>query len=250
MRRSLLLLTAAPAAGLVALAVLSAPTTTPMASSTAAVPEQAPPSAASALTQLPEFTGVTAEAEDIALEVSLDRSSVMVGTDGLVRAEITLRSDHLRETGHRVPTDLVVVMDTSGSMDGAKMSEAKQAARVLLASLGSEDRFSLVQYSGRAHVEIPLTLASTEARQSWQAQIDSLSAHGSTNMQDGLDIGAAVHSPQASRARRTILISDGLPDTSHGLIDQARSSARAETPLTTVGIGDDYDELLLSLIHI
>jgi len=234
MNRSILLLTALPAAGLVTLAVISSPVSTP---------EQVARPSVDAVFSAPD---VEASSGNISVSVDLDRDSVLQGTDGLVRAEVILRSDHPVEETRRVPTDLVVVLDTSGSMEGQKIEEARQSAIELLAGLSDHDRFSLVRYSGLAAVEIPLSAATAAHREIWSQQIGKLEAHGSTNMQHGLEVGADVHAPQPDRARRTILISDGLPDSAHGLIEQARSSTRSETSLTTVGIGDDYDERLMS----
>ena len=238
MHRRVLLLTAIPAVTLVSLAVLAEPVTQPFAS----------PATDHTRTTIPslDVLAVQGGSEDVSLSVSLDRSSVLQGTDGLVRAEVTLRSERTPDRAARVPTDLVVVLDASGSMEGSKLIEAQQAATELLSSLTPEDRFALVRYSGMAHVEIPLTSADAESRAAWARTIQGIQANGSTNMQAGLDVGAAVHSPQPARVRRTILISDGLPDTPDGLVEQARSSARAETPVTAVGIGDDYDEQLMT----
>lgn len=245
MRRSTLLLTAVPAAVLVALAVLSEPTAPAPAPTAAPVDPQLNP-----LQGVASFTGLEGTApigsDEIGLGVTLDRSSILQGTNGTVRAEVTLTSTHTPDLTDRVPTDLVVVFDTSGSMEGQKLEEARSAAAELVAGLTADDRFALVRYSGSAVVEIPLSVATAEARQSWSSQIGQLFAHGSTNMQAGLDTGGSLHSPTPGRARRTILISDGLPDSPDGLIDQARGSARTETPLTTIGIGDDYDERLMS----
>ncbi|MFT5686391.1 MAG: Ca-activated chloride channel family protein, partial [Myxococcota bacterium] len=247
MRRSTLLLTAVPATILIALAVLSEPTAT----QPAPAPSLEGLAALTNATQgIASFSGLDGTAplgnDDIGLAVTLDRSSILQGANGTIRAEVTLKSTHTPDPANRVPTDLVVVIDASGSMEGQKIEEARHAAAELVASLTSADRFALVRYSGSAVVEIPLGIADAEARQAWSRQIGDIVANGSTNMQAGLDVGGALHSPQPGRARRTILISDGLPDSPHGLIDQARSSARTETTLTTVGIGDDYDERLMS----
>ncbi|MEQ1507542.1 MAG: VWA domain-containing protein, partial [Myxococcota bacterium] len=76
--------------------------------------------------------------------------------------------------------------------------------------------------------------------------IGSLEAEGSTALDAGLSLGLdLVASPTAGRSRRVVLLSDGLPDTAVGLDDLARRAARAESPLTTIGIGDDYDEALM-----
>ncbi len=181
----------------------------------------------------------------ITFESELDRGALLAGADGLLRMELRIGSDHEPTLATRRATDLVVVLDESGSMSGAKIGEAKAAARELLSQLSEEDRFSLVSFDSDAQLRIPLGYATAEMQRSWMRRIEGLDAGGGTQMQAGLALGSEQHRSQAGRAARTILISDGLPDTQSGLVEQARSFARSEVPLTTVGIGDDYDEQLM-----
>src|SRR5205823_11491917 len=46
-----------------------------------------------------------------------------------------------------VPRDMVLVLDTSGSMRGAKMDQAKKALRYCLDNLGPKDRFGLLHFA-------------------------------------------------------------------------------------------------------
>ncbi len=175
----------------------------------------------------------------------LDRGSVMASGDGLVRMELTIESHHPVSATQRQATDLVVVLDESGSMSGQKIDDARAAAAELLGMLGPEDRFSLVSFDSDTEVRIPLAYATQEDRYSWLRRIAAIDAGGSTEMQQGLAEGAEQHCPVAGRAARTILISDGMPDSRDGLEAQARGFATREIPLTTVGIGTDYDEQLM-----
>jgi Ca-activated chloride channel family protein len=184
-------------------------------------------------------------AEGVRFERSLDRGAVMAGGSGLVRMELRIASEHEPSAGARRATDLVVVLDESGSMSGDKIADARAAAHELLAQLGDEDRFALVSFDSDAQVRIPLDYASLDGRARMRRAIDRIGAGGSTNMQAGLAVGSELHAPQVGRATRTILISDGRPDAAEGLEAQALGFARAEIPLTTVGIGADYDEQLL-----
>jgi Ca-activated chloride channel family protein len=138
------------------------------------------------------------------------------------------------------------VLDESGSMSGQKIEDARAAARGLLSLLGPEDRFALVSFDSDALVRIPLGWATAEAHAGWLASIAALDASGSTEMQAGLALGAEQLRVEPGRAARTILISDGHPNTHDGLEAQARGFARREVPLTTVGIGADYDEQLMA----
>jgi Ca-activated chloride channel family protein len=191
-------------------------------------------------------TSTTATTDElIRFESSLDRGAVMAGGNGLVRMELRIASEHEPEAGARRATDLVVVLDESGSMSGAKIEDARAAAQSLLSQLGSEDRFALVSFDSDVSLPIPLDWANAENRRGMQRAIRGIHAGGGTGMQAGLAAGAEQHDATPGRAARTILISDGLPDSPHGLVSQALGFAQAETPLTTVGIGEDYDEQLM-----
>jgi Ca-activated chloride channel family protein len=185
----------------------------------------------------------------------LDRSAVQVGGDGLVRMELVLaaaRGDN--GAVRRVPTDLLVVLDRSGSMDGDKLVHARAAIRELVSQLEPLDRFALVTYSDGAELRIPLATAIPEARQRWLSTVSEINADGGTNMSAGLDLALATvaHLRAAGRAPRVILISDGLAnqgDASHeGLVGRAQRATRAELPLTTVGVGADFNEALMTAL--
>jgi hypothetical protein len=79
---------------------------------------------------------------------TLDRTSVLRGGDGVVRMELVMRAapDVEHVTAVRRPTDLVIVLDRSGSMTGEKIEHARAAVRELIGQLGPDDRFALVTY--------------------------------------------------------------------------------------------------------
>jgi len=221
--------------GVPAVSAAPAPTATPTASPTA-TPDEKPEVSPNA----PDTDG------SITLSAVVDRDGVLAGSDGQIRVEVRAESHHTPTPGARVPTDLVVVLDKSGSMSGGKMDDARAATRELIAQLGEEDRFSLVTFDSSADLTIPLTAATSMRRTLWSGQLDLVLAGGSTNMHGGLDRGLNAVETTTGRAARVILISDGRPDSRAGLLELARSAAVGEMPLTTVGIGDDYDEALLS----
>jgi Ca-activated chloride channel family protein len=186
------------------------------------------------------------EPHQFAFDAAADRSSVRAGSDGELMVEVTVTSEHTPTDSQRVPMDLVLVMDKSGSMANGKMRDARAAASEIVSLLGPEDRLSVVVFDDRARVVVPLTAATPGKRREFRQQIRGIEPGGGTNMLDGLSTGSAAHHARNGRARRTVLISDGLPNAAAGLRDLALDSARAETALTTVGIGADYDEALLT----
>jgi Ca-activated chloride channel family protein len=183
----------------------------------------------------------------------LDRGSVLEDGDGLVNMELVIAGDETRALGRvRVPTDLVVILDRSGSMAGPPIEHARAAVRELIGSLSEDDRFSLITYSSGAELQIPLGRATSQARSSWLHTLGALHVGGGTNMSAGLEL--ATHgidrASKRGRAMRVILLSDGHAnegDASYqGLVARAQRVARAEYVLSSVGVGDGFDERLMT----
>ena len=186
---------------------------------------------------------------------TLDRAAVLRGTDGVARMELVITGDTQPiEQPARVPTDLLVILDRSGSMSGEKLAQARAAIRELVAQLGPQDRFGLVTYSNDATLVIPLTTADASARSRWVAAVAAIEADGGTNMSSGLDLGLDTleHARSAGHVARAILLSDGLANqgdaSRDGLLRRAARAAHGEYMLTTVGVGADFNEYLMTAL--
>jgi Ca-activated chloride channel family protein len=213
---------------------------------TASIPNPTDPAATVAAAKIEAGRG------PVHISGTLDRTAVMQGRDGLVRMELLIEG---RSTGdvavQQIPTDLVVVLDRSGSMTGRKIADARAAIRHLISRLGPEDRFALVPFSSDAATVIPLSYATPAATAGWTRIVDSIEAGGGTNMATGLRLGLrTIESARAiSRVPRVILISDGLAAETHAeLRAEATRAARGEFTLSAVGVGADFDETLMSML--
>jgi Ca-activated chloride channel homolog len=186
---------------------------------------------------------------------TLDRSAVLVGRDGLARMELVISAtpDDAARTVRR-PTDVVIVLDRSGSMMGEKMTHARAAVRELLAQLGPDDRFALVTYSDQAVIAVGLAPVDDAARAAWIAALSDVQPSGGTNMASGLDLGIDMVEQQrvSGRVPRVILISDGLANqgdaTPEGLMRRARRAAQGEYMMSTVGVGTDFNQFLMTAL--
>lgn len=183
----------------------------------------------------------------------LDRGAVMQGGDGTLRMELVFGAEPGEASTSRVPTDLVVVLDRSGSMAAEKMSHAKAAILGMLEQIGPDDRFALVSYADHARVDI--ALSPPEAIASWRAIVQGIAPVGATHLSHGLDVGLHTLASRGSsegRATRLVLISDGLANRGDssvaGLSGRAREAALRETTLTTVGVGNDFNEGLMTAL--
>jgi Ca-activated chloride channel family protein len=191
----------------------------------------------------------------VAVEARLDRSSVLEGSDGIVRMELVLRgAEPDGDQTARVPTDLVVVLDRSGSMEGEPIAMAKAAAGELVAGLDAQDRFALVSYANGARLDAPLAHAGPEAREGFRLAIGAIAATGGTHMASGLDLAHAIVSgaSREGRVARVILLSDGRANQGDHSIDGLRSRASravaAEYVVSSVGIGGGFDENVMSAV--
>ena len=110
--------------------------------------------------------------------------------------------------GQAVAKDVVLVMDTSGSMDGEKIVQAKAAADYVLDHLGQDDRFNIVAFSTatRLFSDRPVPAA---RRDEGHAFVRSLAAAGSTDINRALL--EALAGADAERPTVLIFLTDGLP---------------------------------------
>jgi len=114
------------------------------------------------------------------------------------------------DKSQRPPTNLVFLLDVSGSMRGSnKLPLVQQSMRLLVDEMTEDDRVSIVTYASNAGVRLESTLGSKKAE--ILAAINSLQAGGSTNGEGGIRMAY----DQANRyyfqggANRVILCSDG-----------------------------------------
>jgi Ca-activated chloride channel family protein len=159
-------------------------------------------------------------------------------------------------TGIRPKVDLALVIDTSGSMAGVKIENARSAARQLVQSLHDGDIVAIDTFSDDAHVLVPPTAIDATTRPRLLNAISQLRPAGSTNMFDGLSLGESQtgRAPQTHAVRRLIMISDGIanvgPSSPESLGVIAERGVRTGTQVTSLGVGIDYDEHTLNALAV
>jgi Ca-activated chloride channel family protein len=154
--------------------------------------------------------------------------------------------------GNVLPRDLVFVLDTSGSMAGAKMTQAKEALRGVLQGLRPADSFALVTFSDavRTFQSGASVAASAENVAAAVGTIDSLVASGGTNIHDALRTGLGALPPDTGRPRYVVFLTDGVPTVGTTGIDAIAAMAQASNAelgarLFSFGIGNDVNTVLL-----
>ena len=188
----------------------------------------------------------------IELKASLDRRAVLHGGDGTVHLEVSLQGREPETSFPRQGTDILVIVDRSGSMAGEKIYFAQEALRQLVGRLEEDDRLGLVAYDSDAQILIPMSYATTNARRQWRRTIDALTVRGNTNMSEGLDVGLNMleRNRRSNSPARVLLLSDGLANRGdasiEGLSRRVRRAIAGQFVISTMGIGEDFDEGLMT----
>jgi Ca-activated chloride channel family protein len=143
---------------------------------------------------------------------------------------------------------MVLVLDRSGSMDGPKMEQAKDAARAFVAHLEDADQLGLVHF-GSDVVRFERRNMDPAGKAAALALISTIHADGATNIGAALEAGCNMLL-DAPGTRRLVLASDGQPTVGQTspeelarLVEQVH--ARRIT-VTALGIGADYNGPLMA----
>jgi Ca-activated chloride channel family protein len=141
-----------------------------------------------------------------------------------------------KATASRVPRETILVIDTSGSMQGASLTQAKAALTQALASLTPRDRFNVVEFNSvlRAFsaVTLPADPANVDAAKRW---VQALAAGGGTEMEPALSFALAGSAP-AGYLRQVVFMTDGGVSNEEGLF-KLIAAKLGNARLFTVGIG-------------
>lgn len=158
----------------------------------------------------------------------------------------------------RAPVDVAFVLDRSGSMAGDKLALVKEAVSVAVGHLRDEDRTALVTYDHAVETLQRLEAATPRVKTSLRLSLQGIDVGGSTNLSGGWLTGcdelakAMDHDGHTGplRIRRTLLLTDGLANvgmTSPDVLTKHASELRRRgIATTTLGVGLDFDEDLLS----
>ena len=134
------------------------------------------------------------------------------------------------------PREVIFVVDTSGSMEGVSLTQARAALRQGLGYLGEDDRFNLIHFNSNSH---QLFRESKPVYTSYlleaEAFIDDLVANGGTSMAPALDMALNLP-PQAGLLRQVVFITDGSVGNEGELLLQIGQELR-DSRLFTVSIG-------------
>jgi Ca-activated chloride channel homolog len=150
------------------------------------------------------------------------------------------------------PTNVYLVVDTSGSMEGEKMVRTREALQAFVEEIrGDRDRLGIIEFGSGVKEFVPLRTLDESARNDTLTLIRNMQAFGGTALIDA--VYAAVQDLQAQSDPEAInaivVMTDGLENESHywinDLRDLVRSGPDTQLVIFTIAFGSDADERLL-----
>jgi len=164
------------------------------------------------------------------------------------------------EKGRVIPRDVILVLDTSGSMEGEKIEQAQEALVYVLEHLNAEDRFNVVAFSTGLRQYARGLRPASEAREA-AGWVRRLEAVGGTDINRALleamaqADGSTALITDSERPTVLIFLTDGLPTEGVTEVEQILANVEAAAPqladgmrLFPFGVGDDVNTMLLDTL--
>jgi Ca-activated chloride channel homolog len=194
----------------------------------------------------------TSAAKQVQLDVALAHPTMAIEdkSRGENHLRIALTGFDLPNEKKRMPVNVAIVIDKSGSMQGDRIEQARRAAIQAVDRLTDDDIVSVVVYDTTVEVIVPATKATD--RRGIQSRIKSIRADGNTALHAGVTKGAAEVRKflDDKRVNRVILLSDGLanvgPSSPSELGKLGASLLKEGITVSTLGLGLGYNEDLMS----
>lgn len=192
--------------------------------------------------------GIKAE---VKIETSLSHPIILKDKKQTIYLKVNLEGlkGELSES-KRLPVNMSLVLDKSGSMNGIKIERAKEAARMIINSLSKDDIFSFVLFAQEATTLIPATKVSN--KKELIDLVDTIKADGGTALFAGISKGIIETEKflGSQYVNRVVLLSDGQanqgPSSTEEIGQLGIAAIKQGVSITTIGIGEGYNEELMN----
>ena len=153
--------------------------------------------------------------------------------------------------GRRLPVNVALVIDRSGSMEGAPLEYVKRACAYVVDLLGPDDVLSIVTFEESVDVLMPARRVAD--RELIKQHLTRVVPGNTTNLFDGLYAGGAqlASVPEFGRyVTRILLLTDGEPTAGlkdfQSIVGQVADLKARGISVTALGFGPEYNEELMA----
>ncbi|MEO3868475.1 VWA domain-containing protein [Nonomuraea sp. B12E4] len=139
----------------------------------------------------------------------------------------------------------VIIIDTSGSMSGGKIREARQAAATAVQTLRDGVHFAVIAGTEKAVMVYPsgdphLVKAGPATRKEAERAISRLLAHGGTAMGEWLKLAGNLLTAHPSAIKHALLMTDGQNNERAEVFGSVLSAWSGSFVCDCLGVGDDW----------
>lgn len=191
----------------------------------------------------------------LTLDARLGHSSIATSRNGETFLFAQVSSVEKAQGKKSTPINIGIVIDRSGSMSGARISNAIAGGIAALEKAREGDVVSLVTFDDTARVDIAPTVVSSETRSTIARAIRNVRVGGGTCLSCGLEASmqAMLNSHEKTDAvNRMVVLSDGAANVGvqdiRGLRAIAARSRDRGVPISTIGVDLDFDERVMTAI--
>lgn len=182
----------------------------------------------------------------IDIEQNLDKAVLYPGTDSVILT-YKLFGEGTPEVPQRNPIDLVLILDSSGSMSGTPWTKTKEAAKIISDVILPQDSCAIVAFASSAWTRQELTSNKELLKQ----VIDTMPFSGggtavNTGIAKGIEVVETVS--ESDRQRVFMLLSDGNPDNASTAKTMANTAAEKGIKIFTLGLGNGVNGTFLTEI--
>ncbi len=183
------------------------------------------------------------------IEGALANRYVLADKPGSVVARLRVAT-HAPEATRAGPVNVVLVLDTSGSMEGQPINDARSAALAMVDTLTDGDHLAVVAFGSRTEVLLPATELDADNRKKARKSVEAMKAEGTTDLAGGLRAGIeqAQKYLDPHGINRIVLVGDGVPNDESAIRPLAAQAASQSIPITVLGLGPDYNETLMGAV--
>ncbi|MFN2302234.1 MAG: vWA domain-containing protein, partial [Anaerolineales bacterium] len=170
-----------------------------------------------------------------------------------IKTPTKVPDEHIAPTASgRPPLSFNVVLDVSGSMHGEKIEHTKQALQLAARTLHEGDHLAMTVFSDEARLILEPKRFDQSLKKTFESLIEEIRPGGSTALYAGMSLGLQQAQKMHSDNNLSLLLSDGqanVGETDLEIIGRlAKDAAKTGLIVSTLGVGMDYNEALMTEI--